>query len=194
ARDAHSPCHAAAPGLTTNQTTNQTVMANGEPHHITPMATMASWHRLTPAVGYTFLLAIGLHSLIDGMIYGINFTVSSRSGLLTAVGLGLHEFPEGLMTYLILTTCGIPPRASFIASLLAASVSTPFGTIVSLPILDLLTPMVLGLLMSFSCGVLLYIGCTHLLPELEQSNRPTQYLGMLTGMSIGLVLCLWGHH
>lgn len=41
------------------------------------------------------MLAIGFHSFIDGVIYSVTFKVSVLTGILAAIGMVLHEFPEG---------------------------------------------------------------------------------------------------
>lgn len=46
------------------------------------------------AIGVVPMLGIGFHSLIDGFIYSIAFTVSTLTGYLATLGMVLHEFPE----------------------------------------------------------------------------------------------------
>nr|MBC8507796.1 ZIP family metal transporter [Chloroflexota bacterium] len=47
------------------------------------------------SVGVIPMLGIGLHSFIDGIIYSVTFNVSIFTGVLAAIGMILHEFPEG---------------------------------------------------------------------------------------------------
>jgi zinc transporter ZupT len=47
------------------------------------------------------MLCIGFHSFIDGVIYSIAFTVSILTGFLATMGMIPHEFPEGIITYLL---------------------------------------------------------------------------------------------
>ena len=60
----------------------------------------------TAAVGIVPMVGIGLHSLIDGVIYSVTFNVSVFTGVLAAIGMVLHEFPEGIVTFLLLELCG----------------------------------------------------------------------------------------
>jgi zinc and cadmium transporter len=53
-------------------------------------------------IGIVPMIGIGFHSLIDGFIYSIAFTVSILTGFLATMGMVLHEFPEGIITYLLL--------------------------------------------------------------------------------------------
>ena len=57
-------------------------------------------------IGIVPMLGIGLHSFIDGMIYSVAFTVSILTGYLATLGMVLHEFPEGIITYLLLMRGG----------------------------------------------------------------------------------------
>ena len=52
------------------------------------------------AIGLVPLFGIGFHSFLDGVIYSITFSVSVFTGTLAAIGMVLHEFPEGIITYL----------------------------------------------------------------------------------------------
>lgn len=84
-------------------------------------------------IGLVPMIGIGFHSFIDGVVYSITFTVSIFTGLLAATRMVLHEFPEGIITYLLLLRGGFNERSSWILALLAASVTTPLGMLVSCP-------------------------------------------------------------
>jgi zinc and cadmium transporter len=47
------------------------------------------------AAGIIPMLGIGFHSFIDGIIYSVTFNVGIFTGVLAAIGMILHEFPEG---------------------------------------------------------------------------------------------------
>ncbi|MEE4379028.1 MAG: ZIP family metal transporter [Candidatus Competibacteraceae bacterium] len=57
-------------------------------------------------IGIVPMLGIGFHSFIDSFIYSIAFTVSILTGYLATLGMMLHEFPEGIITYLLLIRGG----------------------------------------------------------------------------------------
>ena len=64
------------------------------------------------ALGLVPLIGIGLHSLLDGVVYSISFSVSMLTGALVALGMVLHEFPEGIVTYALLVRSGFSGRRS----------------------------------------------------------------------------------
>jgi zinc transporter ZupT len=61
-------------------------------------------------IGVVPMIGLGFHSLIDGFIYAIAFTVSILTGFLATTGMVLHEFPEGIITYLLLVRGGLAQR------------------------------------------------------------------------------------
>lgn len=63
------------------------------------------------------VLAIGFHSFVDGVIYSVTFKVSLFTGALAAVGMVLHEFPEGIVTFLLLERSGFSRKSRLWARL-----------------------------------------------------------------------------
>jgi zinc and cadmium transporter len=135
-------------------------------------------------------LGIGLHSFIDGIIYAVTFNVSVMTGFLATIGLILHEFPEGIVTYLLLIKSGFKERkASFYAFLIAA-LTTPLGVLVSWPFISNLTHERLGILLSLSAGALIYVGATHLLPEVEKEDKKYTFLALIAGIIVAAIILL----
>ncbi|MFW6028084.1 MAG: ZIP family metal transporter [bacterium] len=79
------------------------------------------------ALGLIPLIGIGFHSFLDGVVYSISFSVSLLTGALVALGMVLHEFPEGIVTYTLLVRSGLSGRQSFVLAFLAAALTTPVG-------------------------------------------------------------------
>ena len=142
------------------------------------------------AIGLVPMLGIGLHSFIDGAIYSVTFTVSMLTGTLTAIGMVLHEFPEGIVTYVLLLRAGFGPRNAFLLSFLAAGLTTPAGMLASFPFVESLNPPTLGIWLALSAGALLYVGASHLLPQAEREARRFSIAALAAGMvvAVGIVL------
>ena len=51
-----------------------------------------------------------LCSGVDGVIYTITFNISIFVGVLSAIGLVVHEFAEGVITYLFLIKSGVSKK------------------------------------------------------------------------------------
>jgi hypothetical protein len=104
------------------------------------------------AIGVIPMLGIGFHSFIDGFIYSIAFTASLLTGYLATLGMVLHEFLEGIITYLLLVRGGFSARKAMFLAFLAAAATTPLGMLVSYPLISAIDRETLGALLSLSAG------------------------------------------
>jgi zinc and cadmium transporter len=137
-------------------------------------------------IGLVPMLGIGFHSFIDGIIYSITFTVSIFTGILAASGMVLHEFPEGIITYLLLVRAGFALRTSLWLAFLAAALTTPMGMLISYPYIRRIDESLLGALLAFSAGALLYVGATHLLPQAETEHKKYSLFALGAGILVAL--------
>ncbi|MGE0873475.1 MAG: ZIP family metal transporter [Burkholderiales bacterium] len=144
-------------------------------------------------IGLVPMVGIGLHSFIDGFVYSITFTVSVFTGALAATGMVLHEFPEGIITYLLLLRGGFSEKKSLALALLAASLTTPLGMLASYPFISRIDAQLLGGLLAVSAGALVYVGATHLLPQAEHERRRFSLVALGAGMLVAVVIVLSGH-
>jgi len=139
-------------------------------------------------MGLVPMLGIGFHSFIDGFIYSITFTVSIFTGLLAATGMVLHEFPEGIITYLLLKRAGFRERTSLLLAFLAVALTTPLGMLVSYPFISKIDKPLLGALLAFSAGALVYVGATHLLPQTETEHKRYSLFALGAGILVAAVI------
>ncbi len=136
------------------------------------------------------MLGIGLHSFIDGFVYSITFSVGIFTGALAATGMVLHEFPEGIITYVLLVRGGCREKAALVLALLAASLSTPLGMLVSYPFVSRTDQPLLGALLALSAGALAYVGATHLLPQVEKERPRHGLLALGAGILVAVLIVL----
>jgi ZIP family zinc transporter/zinc and cadmium transporter len=141
-------------------------------------------------IGLIPMLGIGFHSFIDGVVYSIAFTVSFFTGALAATGMVLHEFPEGIITYLLLLRGGFSERTSLVLAFLSASLTTPLGMLVSYPYISRIDQPLLGSLLALSSGALVYVGATHLLPQAEKEHRRYSLCALGAGILMAVVIVL----
>jgi zinc transporter ZupT len=141
---------------------------------------------------YTFglipMLGIGFHSFLDGVIYSVTFNVSVFTGLLAAIGMILHEFPEGIVTFLLLERAGFDRRKSTLYAIFAAAISTPLGTLASYPFIKRIDHSSLGVLLALSAGALVYVGATHLLPAIEKENKRYTLVALVIGVLVAAMI------
>jgi len=144
----------------------------------------------TYTLGLIPMLGIGLHSFLDGMIYSVTFNVSIFTGVLAAIGMILHEFPEGIVTFLLLERGGFARKASIWYAIAAAAISTPLGTLVSFPFISRIQPSTLGALLALSAGALIYVGASHLLPAVERENKRYTLISLAIGVMVAAIIVI----
>ncbi|MEE4361149.1 MAG: ZIP family metal transporter [Pseudomonadales bacterium] len=143
---------------------------------------------MDPTLGLVPLLGIGLHSLLDGVVYTVTFQVSVLTGVLATIGMVLHEFPEGIVIYLLLLRGGTPEGRAARWAFFAAALSTPAGMLLSWPFVRSIDAELLGALLAVCAGALVYVGATHLLPRAEQAGRRFGFVALLGGVLVGVII------
>ncbi|MFW6324427.1 MAG: ZIP family metal transporter [Desulfovibrionales bacterium] len=147
------------------------------------------------AVGLIPMIGIGFHSFLDGIIYSVTFNVTVFTGSLAALGMVLHEFPEGIVTYVLLENSGFSRSKAFTYAFLAAAVTTPLGALISYPFVATIGKPFLGSLLALAAGALVYVGGTHLLPRTEESHSKKSMAALFLGISVGVAIILTkGNH
>jgi ZIP family zinc transporter/zinc and cadmium transporter len=148
------------------------------------------YDRVNYTLGLIPMLGIGFHSFLDGVIYSITFNVSIFTGVLAATGMILHEFPEGIVTFLLLERAGFERRKSTLYAIIAAAISTPLGTLVSYPFIKDIDQSALGTLLALSAGALVYVGATHLLPAVEKENKRYTLVSLAIGVLVAAIIVM----
>jgi zinc transporter ZupT len=138
------------------------------------------------------LLALGFHSFVDGIIYSVTFNVSIFTGVLAVTGLILHEFPEGIVTFVLLERGGMQRKAAARLAFLATALTTPLGTVISYPFIRNIDRALLGKLLAIAAGALLYVGATHLLPQVEEKRKRYSSLTLALGVAIAVLIVMIG--
>jgi len=170
----------------------KSVVLHAEHEEIEECSPESEAHR-RHSFGVMSFLGIGFHSLLDGVVIGAGFAESHITGIVTTVGVTLHEFPEGLSILSILFHAGFD-RSQAIAYSVAVALATPVGAIGGYLFLRGIGPGVLGALLGIAAGSFLYIAASDLLPETHRQSSP--YIlplvagGALAMLAVGTVL----HH
>jgi zinc transporter ZupT len=142
----------------------------------------------TLAFGVTAAEGIGIHSLVDGVIYTVTFNISLLTGVLAGTGLVVHEFAEGVITYLVLLEGDVTERTAATYAFFVAALTTPIGAFVAYPIVSGVGQSRLGLMLGFVSGVLVYVSAAHLLPEARSHEKEHSVLALLAGVGLALFI------
>ncbi len=141
-------------------------------------------------IGIISFVGLFIHSLLDGVAIAVGFEVSGSIGILTALSVILHEFPEGISISGILLHAGHRTKNIFWLSFLVA-VATPLGTLVFLPLSSYIPKELLACFLAFMSGSFLYLASADLLPEAHKKERHRAVVGaFLAGV---LVVLVGGH-
>lgn len=125
-----------------------------------------------PQVGVLSSLALGGHSLLDGVGLGLAFQVDTRVGVAVAIALVAHKFADGLNTAtLMLAHKNTVKRALYMVLLNAVLPIVGALSTLLFVVPDSWLPYYLG----FYAGFLLYIGASDILPQAhdEKSDKLT---------------------
>jgi zinc and cadmium transporter len=130
--------------------------------------------------GMVMFSGLFFHSLIDGVIIGVGFEIDPRVGLLTSLGIILHEVPEGVTSFSLLIAS--IARKTALKMSVAVALATPLGALVSLAFIRGLSESTVGLLLAMAGGSFLYIGASDLIPETHEEKGVANAAFLLFGI------------
>lgn len=73
------------------------------------------------------LIALSVHSTVDGALYALSFAHDHASGIAAGVGLALHEAPEGAVALMLALQSGWGRWKAILAAFAASTLTTPVG-------------------------------------------------------------------
>ncbi|KJS12166.1 MAG: zinc permease [Peptococcaceae bacterium BRH_c8a] len=146
-------------------------------------------HRLYLRMGYLIALGIALHDLPEGIAIAAGYSASPVLGPALALAIGLHNIPEGMATAAPLRAGGMSSTRVVAVNALVSLV-TPLGTLLGLFILHA-SPGFNALLLALAAGAMIYIVTGKLIPVSLNSHRVPAVLGMIAGFLMMLHLKLF---
>lgn len=146
------------------------------------------------AAALTPLIAIAMHSFIDGVIYSVTFAASFSAGVYAALSLTLHKFPEGVIAFAILRRHAFGNRQAFLLAFAAAAATTPLGVIMSSPFMYALGAETTGALFAVSAGLLLYVATGPLMEPLRNEPPRRSLLALSAGVAIAVGIAMLPVH
>lgn len=134
-----------------------------------------------------FMVAIGIviHNFPEGIAVFMSSIGSARLGLLIAFATALHNIPEGMAIATPIYFASNSKLKAFKYSLLAG-IAEPIGAIVAYLILQpYLSSVLLSYIFAFVAGIMVYICIDELLPTcFEHSEGHTAMSGIVIGMFV----------
>jgi ZIP family zinc transporter len=130
-------------------------------------------------MGYLIAIGIALHDLPEGIAIAAGFSATVNLGWKIGVAIGLHNIPEGMIAAAPLLMSGLPP-GSILFILGIVSLFTPLGTLLGLLIVSL-SRTYISFLLAMAAGAMIYIVLFEIIPESKKRHPNYARLGMVLG-------------
>lgn len=142
--------------------------------------------------GVLAAVAIGIHNFPEGLATFGTALADPALGVFIAGAIAIHNVPEGIAVSIPIYYATGDRRKAFLYSALSG-VSEPIGAVVGFLVLrPFLTPDVLSLLLAFVAGVMVYVSLDELLPLAHRYGEGHDVvMGVVMGMLVMAVSLLY---
>ncbi len=118
---------------------------------------------------HKLLIGDAVHNFADGVVIASAFMIDPMIGILTTIGIALHEIPQEIAEYGVLIHSGCTRSKAALYNFLSAT-TVIIGTGVTLLFSELLGEYMF-ILTGIAAGNLLYIATADLIPELRETHN-----------------------
>ncbi|NLY53095.1 MAG: ZIP family metal transporter [Firmicutes bacterium] len=136
--------------------------------------------------GLFMAIGIALHNLPEGLAIGAGYISSASLGLTIAISLALHNVPEGMVTAAPLLLGGVN-KWLVIGITTAAGLMTPLGTFLGAAVLSV-SPEFISSAMALAGGAMIYIVSDELIPQSHEYHSHAANFGLVAGFVLGYML------
>ncbi len=135
--------------------------------------------------GVLTALAIGIHNFPEGLATFTMALSDIKLGIFIAIAIAIHNIPEGIAVSVPIYYATLNKNKAFFYSFLSG-ISEPVGAVIGyLILLPFLTPAVLAATLAFIAGVMIYISLDELLPMAHRYGHGHLVIaGIVLGMLI----------
>ncbi|MFW9989690.1 MAG: zinc transporter ZupT [Candidatus Odinarchaeota archaeon] len=136
------------------------------------------------------MLGIFIHNFPEGMVTFVGTLKNAELGILLAFAIALHNIPEGIAVAVPIYTSTKNPKKAFYWSFISG-ISEPLGALIAgLILFPFINDFVLGAVLAIVGGFMVYISLDELLPASRESGFDhISIIGIILGMLI-MVLSL----
>ena len=142
-------------------------------------------------VGLLVALGVGIHNFPEGMATFAGTLKDVRVGVAIAIAIAIHNIPEGIAVSAPIFAATGSRRKAFLWSFLSG-VSEPVGAgLAALVLMPVLTPGVLGVVQAAVAGIMVAISLDELVPAAKSfGDEHTPIVGVIVGMAV-MAFSLW---
>ncbi len=136
-------------------------------------------------MGIMTALAIGIHNFPEGIATFIAAIENPTLGIAIAVAIAIHNIPEGIAVSVPIFHATGNRKKAFTLSLLSG-IAEPIGALLAyLVLMPFMSPTLLGCVFAAVAGIMVYISLDELLPAArEYGEHHISIYGTITGMII----------
>ncbi|HHW91733.1 MAG TPA: ZIP family metal transporter [Firmicutes bacterium] len=139
-------------------------------------------------MGYLIAIGIALHDLPEGFAIAAGYAVPGQLGLAIALAIGLHNLPEGMAVAVPLNMAGVS-KWSIMGITVLVSLFTPLGTLIGLFLISFSQDFI-ALLLAMAGGAMFYLVVDELLPAGRGHSLSLTTGGFLGGLVVIYILHL----
>ena len=136
-------------------------------------------------LGIFTALAIGIHNFPEGIATFVSGLKDPSLGITIAIAIAIHNIPEGIAVSVPIYYATGSHRKAFRWSLLSG-LSEPLGALVAyLILMPFLTDVVFGIIFACVAGIMVFISLDEILPTARAYGEPhLSIYGMVGGMAV----------
>lgn len=132
------------------------------------------------------LIADIFHNFLDGLLIASAFLYSTEIGMVTTLTVLLHEIPQEIGDFGVLTRAGYSRRKALLFNFLSACTAY-IGALVVL-IFNQSGEMLSKAILPFAAGGFIYLAAADLIPELQTEKAPKRSFIQLIALLVGIGL------
>ena len=136
-------------------------------------------------MGIFTALAIGIHNFPEGLVTFMTALENPKLGVAIAIAIALHNIPEGISVSVPIYFATGRRRKAFAYSMLSG-MAEPVGAIIGYLLLySIMSPALMGGIFAGVAGIMVYISLDELLPTSRAYGKGHDSLfGLLSGMAV----------
>ena len=155
------------------------------PHYHIKQAPSIAMKKSLMRMGLFMALGIGIHNFPEGLATFATSLSSIKLGAVVALAIAIHNIPEGIAVSTPIYYATGSKRKAFLYSS-ASGLAEPIGAIVGFLILmPFLSPWLIASLLAFVAGIMVYISLDKILPA---ANNYGQSHILVLGIGLGMLV------
>ncbi|MFW6257004.1 MAG: zinc transporter ZupT [Bacillota bacterium] len=149
-------------------------------------------HKEVLSAGLMTAIGIALHNFPEGIIVFVSSLNDIRLGVALTIAIAMHNIPEGFSIGMPLFYATNNKKKTFVYSL-TAGLAEPVGALLFLLIFrSFLTDYILQLTLGFVAGIMVFISFDELLPlSFKESDPHDVTMGIITGMLLMFITLIY---